>query len=164
MCKKKNRFCHFVVSRLIYEILPHKYDIKSGIFPKYLTKIKKKINNTFQHKFSILHGSIVDSLLRHIVGRHHISGLSDTINVRCLKAWYNCRASKTFTKHNFWMLFNIRLTHFIYALKTSNVNLQDWKYTSFKVFIPLSRNMRRHKANLMAGVVENIGFKFIFQI
>ena len=24
----------------------------------------KKINNTFQHKFSILHGSIVDNLLK----------------------------------------------------------------------------------------------------
>ena len=55
-------FCYFVVSRMIYLILPHKYDIISGIFPKYLQKIKK-INNTFQHKFSIMHGYIVDSLL-----------------------------------------------------------------------------------------------------
>ena len=30
----------------------------------------KKINNTFQHKFSILHGSIVNSLLKtvHLLG------------------------------------------------------------------------------------------------
>ena len=45
---------------MIYEILLHKYDIISGIFPKYPQKIKK-INNTFQHKLSILYGSIVDS-------------------------------------------------------------------------------------------------------
>ena len=36
----KNRFCHFVVSKMINEILPHKYDIINGIFPKYLQKIK----------------------------------------------------------------------------------------------------------------------------
>ena len=53
----------FVVSRMLYGFLPHKYDVINGIFPKYLQNNKKKINNTFQHKFSILHGSIVDSLL-----------------------------------------------------------------------------------------------------
>ena len=62
----KNRFCHFIVSRMIYEILSHKYDIISGIFPKYL-QMTKKINSIFQHNFSILHGSILDSLLRIIV-------------------------------------------------------------------------------------------------
>ena len=35
---------------MIYGILPHKYDIIRGIFPKYLKNIKN-INNTFQHKF-----------------------------------------------------------------------------------------------------------------
>ena len=55
--------CHFVVSRMIYGILPHKYDIISGLFPNYLQKIKK-INNTFKHKFSIMHGFIEDSLLK----------------------------------------------------------------------------------------------------
>ena len=50
-----------------------------------------------------------------------------------------------------------------YAFKT-NVNLQDWKYTLFKVFIPHSRNMRRHNANLMEDVVENIRLKVLFQI
>ena len=68
----KNRFCHYVVicSRMIYRILPHKYDILGGIFPKFLQKIKK-INNTFEHKFSILHGSIVArqlmQALKHLV-------------------------------------------------------------------------------------------------
>ena len=38
----KNRFCHFVViSRMKYEILPHRYNIISGIFPKYQQKIFK---------------------------------------------------------------------------------------------------------------------------
>ena len=31
----KNRVWHFVVSRMIYGISPHKYDIISGIFTKY---------------------------------------------------------------------------------------------------------------------------------
>ena len=43
--------------------MPQKYNFISGIFPKYLQKIKK-INNTFQHKFLILHDSVVNSLLR----------------------------------------------------------------------------------------------------
>ena len=38
----KNRFCHFVVSRMIYGILPHEYDIISGILPKYLQKKKNQ--------------------------------------------------------------------------------------------------------------------------
>ena len=46
---------------MIYGILLYSYDIISGIFPKNLQNIKK-INNTFQHKFSLLHGSIIDSL------------------------------------------------------------------------------------------------------
>ena len=49
---------------MIYGILSHEYDIISGIFPKYLQITKKKINNTFQRKFSNLHGSIVDSLFK----------------------------------------------------------------------------------------------------
>ena len=35
----KKRFCHFDDSRMIYGILAHKYDIISGIFPKYLQKM-----------------------------------------------------------------------------------------------------------------------------
>ena len=31
---------------------------------------EKKINNTFQHKFLILHGSIVDSLLKNMEFEH----------------------------------------------------------------------------------------------
>ena len=62
------------------------------------------------------------------------------------------------------MLLNIRFSRLIYAFKTSNVYLRDWKYTSFKVFIPHSPNMRRHNANLMADVVEDIGLKLLFQI
>ena len=62
------------------------------------------------------------------------------------------------------MLLNISSTHLIYAFKTSNVNLQDSKYKLFKVFIPDSRIMRRHNANLMADVVENIGLQLLFQI
>ena len=38
---KKELFRHFVVSRMIYGILSHEYDIISGIFPKYLKKTKK---------------------------------------------------------------------------------------------------------------------------
>ena len=34
-------YFHFVVSRMIYGIVSYKYDIISGIFPKYLQKIKK---------------------------------------------------------------------------------------------------------------------------
>ena len=35
----KNSIFHFVVSRMIYEILHYKYDNISRIFPKYLQKI-----------------------------------------------------------------------------------------------------------------------------
>ena len=46
-------------------------------------------------------------------------------------------------------------------------NLQDWKYTSFVVFIPYSQNMQRHYAAggyyIIADVVERIGLKFQFQ-
>ena len=38
---------------------------------------------------------------------------------------------------------------------------QDWKYTLFEVFIRQSQNIPRINANIMADVVENIGFKFI---
>ena len=48
------------ISRMIHGILPYKYII-GGLFTKYLQK-KKKFNNTIQHQFSILHGSIVDRL------------------------------------------------------------------------------------------------------
>ena len=55
-------FLNPVTIRMIYRILSHQYDIISGIFPKYL-QMTKKINTTFQHKFSIFHGSTVDSIL-----------------------------------------------------------------------------------------------------
>ena len=73
----KNRIGHFPGSRETNGILPIYYDIICWIFPKYLQKIKK-FNNTFQHNFSILHGSIVDhrgsvSGLRFLNGWHHIN-------------------------------------------------------------------------------------------
>ena len=56
-------FCSFIKCVCAKnEIFPNKYNIICGIFPKYLQKIKK-INNTFQHKLSILHGSTVYNLL-----------------------------------------------------------------------------------------------------
>ena len=52
---------HCVVRRMIYGILPiniyHKWNISKNIYKR------KKINSTFQHKFSTLHGSIIDRLL-----------------------------------------------------------------------------------------------------
>ena len=42
-----------------------------------INKRLKKINNTFQHKFSILHGSIVDSLL--IIMSVHVLQSSDRL-------------------------------------------------------------------------------------
>ena len=36
-----SQWAHFVVSWMIYEILPHQYDNISGLFPKYLHKIQK---------------------------------------------------------------------------------------------------------------------------
>mgnify|MGYP003687658859 CR=1 FL=1 len=64
ICKcATNRICHFVVSRMIFGIFSHYYDIISF---QNIYKRLKKINITFPYKFSILHGSIVDSLLKYI--------------------------------------------------------------------------------------------------
>ena len=45
---------------------------------------------------------------------------------------------------------------------------EDWKYTSFVIFICYSRNIRRHSDMcgdlLFADAVENIGLKFQFQV
>ena len=56
---------------MIYGILSHKYDILSGILQTYL-RMTKTINNTFQYKVSILHDSIVDSLLKIMVNLNFI--------------------------------------------------------------------------------------------
>ena len=51
-------------------------------------------------------------------------------------------------------------------LGLQNINLQDWKYTSFVVFVGYSQSNRRHNAictdELVADVAENIGLKFQF--
>ena len=51
-------------------------------------------------------------------------------------------------------------------LRPQNINLQDWKYTSFVVFVGYSHSIRRHNAmctdELVADVAKNIGLKFQF--
>ena len=59
---------------MIYGILPHKYDIICGIFPKYLQKIKK--NQQHLHKFSILHGSIVEYSVNIFKKQNNVSDIS----------------------------------------------------------------------------------------
>ena len=48
-------------------------------------------------------------------------------------------------------------------IRPQNINWQDWKYTSFVIFIFYSRNIKHHSAmgrdKLVAEVVENIGLK-----
>ena len=45
---------------------------------------------------------------------------------------------------------------------------QDWKYTSFVIFVNYSQNIRRHnliyRDELVADVVENIGMKLQLQV
>ena len=51
-------------------------------------------------------------------------------------------------------------------LSSQNINWQDWKYTSFVVFVRYGKNIRRHYAihrdKLVADVVKNIGLKLQF--
>ena len=52
------------------------------------------------------------------------------------------------------------------SLRPQNINWQDWKYTSFVIFIRYSQSIRRHNVicrdKLVADVVENIGLKLQF--
>ena len=51
-------------------------------------------------------------------------------------------------------------------IRPRNINWQDWKYTSFGVFVSYSQNIRRHNAmcrdELVADVVKKIELKFQF--
>ena len=51
-------------------------------------------------------------------------------------------------------------------LRPRNINWQDWKYTSFVVFVGYSQNIRRHNAmcrdELVADVIKIIGLKLQF--
>ena len=51
-------------------------------------------------------------------------------------------------------------------IRPRNNNWQDWKYTSFVVFVSYSQNIRRHKAMCrdehVVDVVDNIGLKLRF--
>ena len=53
-------------------------------------------------------------------------------------------------------------------MRPRNINLQDWRYTSFVDFIGYSQNIRRHNAmcrdELVADVVENIGLILNFKV
>ena len=61
--------------------------------------------------------------------------------------------------------YNKVMIHFT-CLRPRNINWQDWKYTSFVVFVGYSQNRQRHNAMCrdepVADVVENIGLKLQF--
>ena len=52
------------------------------------------------------------------------------------------------------------------SLKSRNIYWEDWKYTSFVVFVCYSQNIRRNNAicrdELVADIVDKIGLKFQF--
>ena len=65
-------------------------------------------------------------------------------------------------KINMQWLFSKYFIHRETFMRPRNINWQDWKYTSFAIFIRHSQSMQWTNTNLMADVVENIGLKFRF--